>query len=186
MLSEQQWMTICGPATGYLGNADPSSARYAESPSFAGTWKAGPRSNQLGHNDIRMIAGLRGDINDALELRLLLAAGGEHYQESYLNEFDTERMANALDVIEDPDTGEWVCRSGSDDGCVPWNIFQEGAVTQEAIDYISAVGVMYGTVSTEVFNLTCHQRLGILRRDHAQRDARESRSRSAPSIARKP
>ncbi len=67
-----------------------------------------------------------------------------------------ERTGHALDIIEDPDTGEWVCRDqqARANGCVPWNIFQEGAVTQEAIDYMSTVAVMYGNTETEVANLT--------------------------------
>ena len=56
-------------------------------------------------------------------------------------------LSNALDVIEDPDTGEWVCRNDAENGCVPWNIFTNGGtgqyvddyrdgVNQEAIDYL--------------------------------------------------
>ncbi len=47
-----------------------------------------------------------------------------------------------------------MCRSGSDDGCMPWNIFEEGAVTQEAIDYISTTALMITDYRTQVLNLT--------------------------------
>ena len=158
MLSEQQWETICGPATGYLwGNVRPRPpARYAEVSIYRRNVEGEPRSNQIGHNDIRMIAGLRGDIDANWRYDFYWLRAENHYQESFLNDIDVERMTHALDVIEDPETGEWVCRNpdARAEGCVPWNIFQQGAVTQEALDYISAVGVMYGTVSTEVFNFT--------------------------------
>ena len=74
-------------------------------------------------------------------------------------------VEQALDVVVDPDTGEWVCRAGSGDGCVPWNIFTNSGtqmvvddyrngVTQEAIDYLSISAVRYSVTSIDVFNLT--------------------------------
>jgi len=147
MLSEQQFNILCtdGNTTNYEYNDVWVLRRNVE---------GGPRHNQLGHTNIRMIGGLRGDINDAWAYDLYWLRGQTNIQDSYLNDVSVERMANALDIIEDPNTGEWVCRSGSDDGCVPWNVFQEGAVTQEAVDYISTVAVLYGMTSTQVVNLT--------------------------------
>ena len=99
------------------------------------------------------MTGLRGEINDSWAYDLYGLSATNHVQDAYLYDLNIERMGYALDVIEDPDTGEWVCRSG-DAGCVPWNIFQEGAVTQEAIDYIVGSAVMYGKTMTQVINLT--------------------------------
>lgn len=45
-------------------------------------------------------------------------------------------FANAVDAVIDPTTGEAVCRSGAA-GCVPLNLFGEGAPSQEAIDYVT-------------------------------------------------
>ena len=143
-----------------------------------------PRTNQLGHTNIRMIGGLRGDINDAWSYDFYWLQGPEQLQDSYVNDLSVERIGNALDVIEDPDTGEWVCRSGSDDGCVPWNIFQEGAVTQEAVDYISTVAVQYGTTRTQVVNLTFTSDLGALRSDDPERQRGYPAGGRAPSTAR--
>ena len=112
------------------------------------------RSNALGHTNIRMLGGLRGEINDEWNYDFYWMRGQNNQQDSYNNDLSVPRIARALDIIEDPETGEWVCRSGSGDGCVPWNIFTEGAVTQEALDYISTVAVQYGVTGIQVFNLT--------------------------------
>jgi len=148
MLSQQQRETVCGPETGY-GPTDFATV-------FMGrrNVEGAPRTNQIGHTNIRMIGGLRGDIGENWNYDFYWLKAQNNSYESYVNDLNVERLGNALDVIEDPDTGEWVCRSGSGDGCVPWNIFTEGAVTQEAIDYISTVAVQYGVTSTQVLNLT--------------------------------
>ena len=60
-------------------------------------------------------------------------------ENTYLNDLGTTKIRRALDAVREPVTGEIVCRSvvdGSDPNCVPWNIFQEGGVTQDALDYI--------------------------------------------------
>ncbi|MEE4274021.1 MAG: TonB-dependent receptor [Thermoanaerobaculales bacterium] len=147
MLSQQQHDIVCTQG----GYADDD---YANVLILRRNVEGEPRSNQLGHTNIRMIGGLRGEINDEWSYDFYWLRAQNNSQDSYMNDLSPERMGNALDIIEDPDTGEWVCRAGSDDGCVPWNIFQEGAVTPEAVDYISTVAVQYGTSATQVFNLT--------------------------------
>nr|WP_086489914.1 TonB-dependent receptor [Novosphingobium panipatense] len=60
----------------------------------------------------------------------------------YRNKMDTpgfliaSNFANAVDAVIDPATGQAVCRSGAA-GCVPLNLFGEGAPSQEAIDYVT-------------------------------------------------
>jgi outer membrane receptor protein involved in Fe transport len=113
-----------------------------------------PRRSQIGHTNYRIVAGLRGDIGDSWSYDLYGLHAESGFQLTSINDLNVERMRNALDVIVDPNTGEWVCRSGGDDGCVPWNIFQEGAVTREATDYISTVAMRNGDSRTRVVNLT--------------------------------
>lgn len=48
----------------------------------------------------------------------------------------TQNYANAVDSIIDPTTGQAVCRSRAA-GCVPINLFGEGAPSQAAIDYVT-------------------------------------------------
>jgi outer membrane receptor protein involved in Fe transport len=149
MLSPQQRDILC--ADPFIGN---DGMEYGSLLIARRNIEGGARYNALGHTNSRMVAGLRGAIGDNWNYDFYFLHGQTDVQDSYINDLNNERMANALDVIEDPDTGEWVCRSGSGDGCVPWNIFQEDAVTPEAVDYIKYDGVLYGQTAIDVFNLT--------------------------------
>ena len=146
MLSDQQRDLICTQA-GY-GPDD-----YANVRVLRRNVEGPPRSNQIGHTNFRLVGGLRGDIGGSWRYDFYGLHAENNAQFSYVNDLNVQRMRNAVDVIVDPDTGEWVCRSG-DPGCAPWNIFQEGAVTQEAIDYISTTALMNIDYRTRVLNLT--------------------------------
>ncbi len=146
MLSDQQRETLCGEGTGY-GPTD-----YADVYILRRNIEGEPRTNQLGHTNLRLLAGFRGDFNDQWSWDAYGLHAQNDSQDSYINDLSVTRIGNALDVIED-ENGDWVCRSG-DPGCVPWNIFEQGAVDQAAIDYISTVAVMYGKTSTDVLNFT--------------------------------
>ncbi|MEX1309906.1 MAG: TonB-dependent receptor [Candidatus Sulfomarinibacteraceae bacterium] len=157
MLSDQQRQIIC--IDGGYGPTD-----------IADMWilrrnvEGAPRSNAIGHTNIRLLGGVRGELSDEWSYDFYYMKGQNNQYDSYNNDLNITRMGNALDVIEDPDTGEWVCRNGGGDGCVPWNIFINNGnqlvddprlgVVQEAIDYISTVAVQYATTSIDVFNLT--------------------------------
>jgi len=147
MLSDQQRDLIC-TQPGY-GPED-----YANVFVLRRNVEGPPRSNQIGHTNYRLVAGLRGDIGDSWSYDLYGLQAENNAQFRYVNDLNVEHMRNAVDVIADPETGEWVCRFGGNDGCVPWNIFQEGAVTQEAVDYISTTALMFERYRTRVLNLT--------------------------------
>ncbi len=158
MLSDQQRDLIC--VQGGYGPTD-----------IADMWilrrnvEGAPRSNEIGHSNIRMLGGVRGEINDEWNYDFYYMHGQNNQYDSYNNDLNITRIGYALDVIEDPDTGEWVCRNDAENGCVPWNIFtnngsgvavdnyRDGATT-EAIDYMSTVAVQYAVTSIDVFNLT--------------------------------
>lgn len=98
------------------------------------------RTDTLRHTSFRTLVGVRGDINDNWGYDASLNVSRLNFSETYLNDLSTSRIIRALDVIPDPDTGEPVCRSvveGFDPLCVPWNIFQTGGVTQEALNYLN-------------------------------------------------
>jgi outer membrane receptor protein involved in Fe transport len=101
--------------------------------------EGGPRIDDLRHTSFRMLAGLRGDITDNWGYDVSANFSRLSFSETYLNDMSTTRIIRALDVVADPDTGEPVCASVLNDvdpTCVPWNLFEEGQVTQEAIDYL--------------------------------------------------
>src|SRR5690606_27164437 len=101
--------------------------------------EGGPRISDLRHTSYRSLAGIRGDINDHWSYDALANFSRLIFSNTFFHDMSTTRIIRALDVVEDPETGDPVCRSvlgGSDPACVPWNIFREGGVTQEALDYL--------------------------------------------------
>lgn len=102
--------------------------------------EGGPRFDDLRHTSYRFLAGGRGDINDNWSYDVSANFARLVFSETYNNDMSTTKIIRALDVVADPLTGEPVCQSvidGSDPTCVPWNLFTEGGVTQEAIDYLT-------------------------------------------------
>ncbi len=101
--------------------------------------EGGNRVDDLRHTSYRFLGGLRGDINDNWSWDVSANFARLIYSETYQNDFSTRRVQRALDVVPHPDTGEPVCASvlnGVDPDCVPYNVFQEGGVTQEALNYL--------------------------------------------------
>jgi len=126
MMSESQRRDICGTQT------DGSVEMYLARRNVEG----GGRNSKLQHTNWRLLAGLRGDLNPSWSYDVY----GMHAQVDspnvYDNDFLVSRIENALDVVGTPgDPSTWQCRSG-DTGCVPWNVFTIGGVTQGALDYL--------------------------------------------------
>ena len=101
--------------------------------------EGGSRQNDLHHTSYRSVFGLRGDLSDRWRYELHYQYSKVRMKNTYLNDLSTTRIRRALDAVEHPGTGEAVCRSvldGSDPSCVPWNIFREGGVTSDMVDYL--------------------------------------------------
>jgi iron complex outermembrane receptor protein len=128
MMSEQQRDLVC-TAAGF-GGSDLANLTILKR-----NVEGDPRTSLLRHTSWRMVAGLRGDINDYWSYDVYGLYAETNSPQGYANDFHADRIQESLLVVEDPDTGEWVCSSGNPD-CVPWNIFQEGAVTQEALEFL--------------------------------------------------
>ena len=113
--------------------------------------EGGGRRDILGYQTYRGVIGLRGDLYNASGWTYDVSAQYSQVSltRTYTNEFSIARMTQALDAIEDPDTGELVCRDPSN-GCVPYDIFSFGGVTQEALDFIQVPLLQNGTTEQTV------------------------------------
>ncbi len=132
-LSQQQFEALCGA---YGLTRDDSQQVFIGRRNVEG----GNRQNDLRHTSYRGVFGLRGDLNETWRYDLYYQYSEVRMQNAYLNDLSIPRIGRALDAVRDPTTGRVVCRSvldGSDPSCVPWNIFREGAVTQEMVDYLT-------------------------------------------------
>jgi len=146
LLSEQQRATICGPGTGY-GPTDLAEV-YVGKRNVEGD----PRSNALGHDTLRIVAGIRGDINDQWSWDFYGLHAQNHSTDVYNNDMSIERLNNAI-IVGTDDEGNPVCAEDSAN-CVPYDLYTEGAITQEMTDYLSVDISMSGRTKTQVANLT--------------------------------
>lgn len=131
-LSPQQFEAICG-AYG-LTEDDVQTVNIGRR-----NVEGGSRQNDLRHTSYRSVFGLRGDLNDRWLYELHYQYSKVNMKNTYLNDLSITRIRRSLDAVERPGTGEVVCRSvldGSDPGCVPWNIFREGGVTPDMVNYL--------------------------------------------------
>ena len=143
MLSDQARKLLCtdmgyGPhdmATVYIGR------RNVE---------GGGRVAQIRHTDLRYSFGLKGDLNKAWSYDIYALQAEVHSPQSYANDLNANNIQDALIVDGTPGApSTWHCRSGNA-GCVPWNIFQKGGVTQEALDYLSLPLILNSGTRTRI------------------------------------
>ncbi|WP_288131013.1 TonB-dependent receptor [Microbulbifer sp.] len=159
LLSDQQRDTICTSAG--LGLDD-------DAPYYIGrrNVEGGPRQDDLRHTTFRGVFGLRGDINESWSYDVYAQYAEVSMESTYLNDLSSTRIGRSLNVVTDnredkegnplaSTYGQPVCQSvidGSDPNCVPWNLFQEGGVTQEALDYLVLPLFARGTTEQEIYS----------------------------------
>jgi iron complex outermembrane receptor protein len=98
--------------------------------------EGGPRTDLLSHQEWMLVFGLKGEIGNGWSYDIHGQHNESRTPEQYINDLNTQHIQDALFVVGDPaDPSTWACRSGNAD-CVPWNIFQNGGVTQEALHYL--------------------------------------------------
>ncbi len=110
--------------------------------------EGGPTHGRPGHTSYREVAGVKGDINDVWSYDTYFQNGITRFSEEYTNDVSKLHMANALQAVTNPATGQIQCLANltgnNAPGCVPWNIFQPNGVTPAAIGYISIPGEQKG------------------------------------------
>jgi outer membrane receptor protein involved in Fe transport len=117
--------------------------------------EGGPRSNNINDSSFREVLGVKGMIGDWSYDVFGQFARVNHSDRS-TGYFSSRLIANALDVVADPATGQPVCRSvvnSSDTACVPYNLYKQGGVTQAALDYLNATGSNGGFTQQSVFGM---------------------------------
>lgn len=116
--------------------------------------EGGPRRQDLRHTNFRMVAGSQGEISEYWRYDGFVQRSVVSMENTYQNDLGTTKIIRALDATRDGN-GNVMCRSalnGQDPGCVPWNIFESGAVTQDMIDYLVLPLFARGTTEQEVFS----------------------------------
>jgi outer membrane cobalamin receptor len=126
--------------------------------------EGGPRYDDLGHTSFRVVAGVKGDINDAWSYDTYFQNGITRLSEEYFNDVSKSRITYALNAVAGPG-GTVICAANANGangapGCVPWNIFQVGGVTPAATAYIGEVGLSKGATTERVADASVTGDLG--------------------------
>ena len=124
--------------------------------------EGGPRRYDNSNQTFRLTGGLRGDLNDSWSYDFNGQISRVSNVQATLNDLVEERLQRAFLVVNDPATGQPACSAALpsnglpavDPACVPYNVFQQGGITQEALDYISVPAFESGTVRQEIINAT--------------------------------
>lgn len=110
--------------------------------------EGGPRSSLYEHMNFRGVVGVQGDLTSAWHYN---AFGSYYYvtvdqrNAGYLSNMKVNNALQVGGTAANP-----VCLNGGGDGCVPYDIFTQGAVTPAQIAYLNETGTSRGTLSEEI------------------------------------
>ena len=127
--------------------------------------EGGGRRDDLQHTNFRIVAGMRGDLNDVWSYDMYYQYAQTNFAETYSNDFSVTRLTRALDVVDNPNTPgvDPVCRSfvnGTDPACVPYDIFATGSVSPAALAYLQTPGFQRGTNKQTIASASITGNLG--------------------------
>ncbi|MCJ7421400.1 TonB-dependent receptor domain-containing protein [Sphingomicrobium astaxanthinifaciens] len=160
LLTAAQGATLCAAIDGEADAGDPVADGVV--PIFIGkrNVEGGGRNDALRHTGYRVVAGLRGDINERISYDVSAQHGITDYSTFYSNDFSLSRLRQALQATTDAN-GNVVCADPTAvaAGCVPYNPFQgqglvsdpRNGVTQAALDYVLVPGQVTGDVKQSIF-----------------------------------
>ncbi len=108
------------------------------------------RTSDLRHTAYRIVLGMKGDLDKAWSYDTYLQYGTTIFQDTEGGYFSTSKVANALSN----------CTINPNDGCVPYNLFQNGGVTQAQLNYLTVPGLTKGSTTEQVADFTLTGKLG--------------------------
>jgi outer membrane receptor protein involved in Fe transport len=150
LLSAQQVGVICTPDNVFVDDDGVTRANvYVGRRNVEG----GGRQDDLQHTTYRGVLGAKGDFAKGFSYDAYYQYSRVNFSQTYRNDFGVSRIGRSLDVVDV--NGVPTCRSvvdGSDPNCVPWNIFQEGGVTQAALDYLQVPLFSRGQTTEQIAN----------------------------------
>jgi iron complex outermembrane receptor protein len=105
--------------------------------------EGGGRSSDYEHNNYRAVAGFKGDLATAWSYD----AYGQYYYTTFFNSNDKYLSFNNINkaLLVTGTAANPTCVSGPP--CVPYNIFADGGVAQDAVNYLALSGTGHGTTT---------------------------------------
>ena len=156
LLSAQQASILCTPAQIAADAANPGSVS-ANVEIGRRNVEGGGRESYYEHTNYRGVFGAKGGLGAAWNYDLY----GQYYYTTFFNVnkqyLNFTSIANALQVKADP-SGKPVCITGPP--CVPYNIFKDGGVAADQLQYLYLNGSAYGTNSQRIVHADVSGELG--------------------------
>jgi iron complex outermembrane receptor protein len=118
--------------------------------------EGGGRNTSYEHTNYRFVFGSKGDIAGPWKYDLNASFYRTGFNEAKENYLSVSRVQNALLVTQSPNGP--VCISGG--SCVPYNIFQDGGVTDAALAYLDITGTSRGTITERIIEGSVNGDLG--------------------------
>ncbi|WP_172439781.1 TonB-dependent receptor domain-containing protein [Pseudoalteromonas piscicida] len=111
----------------------------------------GARSTDLERDTIRIATGVNWFINDDWSLETYVSWGKTDQRQENGGQVNIERAAQAFNVEFNSETGQLQCVDEISrlQGCVPLDLFGEGSISPEAVDYVRVPAKVFG--QTEQF-----------------------------------
>lgn len=115
--------------------------------------EGGGRQYELDHQSTRIVIGTKGKIDDAWSYDVYGQFGYVDLVSSEGNDLSTQRIGYALDAVPGAN-GTAVCANAAAvaQGCVPWNIFTPGQVTQASLAYLAVPAIETGEVKQYIMS----------------------------------
>ena len=145
LLSEQERSILCTPEQIAMDGVTPGRANAVVDIGRRNI-EGGPREAFFDHTNYRVVVGTTGTIVPGWTYD----AYGQYYYTSLFNSntgyLDFAKVNNALQVTGT--AANPVCISGG--ACVPYNIWREGAVTPDQLQYLTSPGTGFGSVTERI------------------------------------
>ena len=120
--------------------------------------EGGGRVSDYEHTNYRAVFGVKGDIVEGWSYD----AWGQFYYTEFFNSndkyFNFQSIGNALLVVNGPNGP--MCANVTASGCVPYNIFRDGGVTPDALQYLYAIGTGQGETTLRTYHADITGELG--------------------------
>jgi iron complex outermembrane recepter protein len=156
LLSTQQQSILCTPAQIAADKANPGSAT-AQVNIGRRNIEGGVRYTDFQHTNYRAVFGTKGEFTDAWSYD----AYGQYFYTAFFDSnqkyLNFQSIANALMVTGT--AAHPACISASA-GCVPYNIFSAGGVTQQQLDYLYELGTAEGASTLRTLHADITGKLG--------------------------
>jgi iron complex outermembrane receptor protein len=140
LLSAQQQAILCTPAQIAADKANPGSAT-AQVNIGRRNIEGGARYTDFQHTNYRAVFGIKGDFSDAWSYDAYVQYFNTAFFDSNQKYLNFQSITNALLVTG---TAAQPACIGASQGCVPYNIFSSGGVTQQQLNYLYELGTAQG------------------------------------------